>query len=177
MSDYETGLHRQQDLYLSEVLELMVAREYMRRYRAILARRVTWFGSLRAVASSSAIAAWAVWQSYPMIWGGIIALSQVADVLKDVFPFAARDKAANNLTSSLEVLLIEVLYEAEGVYAGRFTNEEITDRRRKLMNARHDAEVKHFPTGNLPERKDILMLANDAAIAYFEATFGPRSNP
>jgi hypothetical protein len=170
----EAATHRQQDLYLSEVLQLMVAHEYMRLYRTILARQVTWFGSIRAIASSSAIAAWAVWQSYPMIWGGIIAASQVADALKDVFPFTARHKAANDLATSLQALLIEALYEAEGVYAGQFTNEEITDRRRKLMRLRHDADAKHFPTGNLPERKDLLALADDAAIAYFDSIFGPR---
>jgi hypothetical protein len=112
-----------------------------------------------------------------MVSGGIIALSQVADALRDVFPFTARREAANDLVTSLEVLLIEVLYEAEGVYAGWFTNEDITDRRRKLMNLRHDADVKHFPTGNLPEREDLLALADEAAIAYFEAIFGPRINP
>lgn len=155
----------------------MVVREYMRRYRAILARQVTWFGALRAIASSSAIAAWAVWQSYPMIWGGIIAASQVADALRDVFPFTARPKAANDLVTSLEALLIEALYEAEEVYAGRFTNQEITDRRRSLMTLRHDADVKHFPAGNLPERKDLLALAEATAIAYFESLFERRPDP
>lgn len=177
MNDDEAATHRQQELYLSEVLQLMVACEYLRRYRTILARRVTSFGTLRAIASSGAIAAWAVWRSYPMIWGGIIALSQVADALKDVFPFTARHNAANGLATSLEALLIETLYEAEGVYGGQFTNEEITDRRRKLMKLRHDAEVKHFPTSDLPERRDLLALADEAAIAYFDSIFGPRTNP
>ena len=173
----EAATHRQQELYLSEVLQLMVAREYMRRYRTVLDRRITCFNALRATASSSAIAAWAVWQAYPLIWAGVIAASQVADALKDVFPFTARHKAANDLVTSLDLLLIETLYEAEGVFAGQFTNEEITERRRKLMTSRHAADVKHFPTGNLPERKDLLALADEAGIAYFESIFGPRTNP
>src|SRR5271168_4056732 len=78
---------------VTEVLQLMVAREYMRRYRSALARRVTWFGALRAIASSGAIAAWAVVRSCPSIWGGIIAASEVADALKEVFPVTARHKA------------------------------------------------------------------------------------
>ena len=53
MNDDESATHRQQDLYLSEVFQLMVAREYMRRYRDILARRVTWFGALRALERES----------------------------------------------------------------------------------------------------------------------------
>jgi hypothetical protein len=40
-------------------------------------------GIVQAVASSSAIAAWAVVQAHPLVWGGIIAAAQVADALKD----------------------------------------------------------------------------------------------
>ncbi len=177
MSDNDAQPHRQQDLYLTEVFQLMVAREYMRRYRTVLARRVTSFGTLRSIASSSAIGAWVLWQSYPLIWGGIIVAAQVADALKDVFPFAARHKAANDLVVSLELLLIEALYEAERVWAGRFTDDEINELRRKLMRQRHEAELRHFPSGNLPERRDLLGLADEAAIAYFESTFRSRTNP
>ena len=172
MSDSEVTSHRQQDLYLTEVYQLLVALDYMRRYRIFLARRVTWFGTLRAVASSTAIGAWAVWQSYPMIWGGIIATAQVADALKDVFPFTARHRAANDLVVTLEALRIEGLYEAERVYAGQFTDDEITELRRKLMRLRHEAEVKYFPLGNLPERKDLVALADEAATSHLIFSLG-----
>ena len=76
---------------------------------------------------------------------------------------------------ALDALLIEALYDWEGIYAARFTNEQITDRRRKLMQLRHEAEVKQFPTG-LPERKRYLALAEDEATAYFDAMFGPRTD-
>jgi hypothetical protein len=175
MSGIEGASHRQQDLYLTELLQLMVACEYMRRYQAVLARRVMWFGALRAIASSSAIGAWAVWHAYPMVWAGIIAGSQVADALRGVFPFTARQKAANDLLMGLEWLLIDALHEAEGVYGGRFTAEETTERRRKLMRLRHDAEVRHFPAGKLPERIDLLELADAAAASRFDSIFGPRT--
>jgi hypothetical protein len=68
------------------------------------------------------------------------------------------------------------LYEAERVYAGQFTDDEITELRRKLMRLRHEADVKHFPMGNLPERTDLLALADEAAAAYFDSIFGPRTN-
>jgi|HubBroStandDraft_1064217.scaffolds.fasta_scaffold64985_2 hypothetical protein len=177
MSENDAASHRQQDLYLTEVFQLMVAREYMRRYRDVLAQRVTWFGALRAVASSGAIGAWVIWQSWPMIWGGIIVASQVADALRDVFPFTVRHEAANDLVWSFEALLIDALHEAEGVYSGRYTDEEINDRRRKLMRPRHEAEVKHFPSGRVPERTDLLVLADQAAIAYYDSIFSPRTNP
>lgn len=85
-----------------------------------------------------------------------------------MFPFTARHRAANDLVVSFEVLRIEALYEAERVYAGQFTDDEITELRRKLMRLRHEADVKYFPLGNLPERKDLLALADEAATSYFE---------
>jgi hypothetical protein len=108
-----------------------------------------------------------------MIWASIIAASQLADALKDVIPYTSRHKAANGLVVSLDALLIEALYEWESVYGGQFTDEEITERRRKLMELRHEAEVEHFPTGDLPEREDLLTLAEADAVVYLEAMFEP----
>jgi len=73
---------------------------------------------------------------------------------------------------SFDALLIEALYEWESVFAGRLTDEEITERRRTLMQLRHDADVKHFPTGDLPQRADLLKLAESDAVSYFENMFG-----
>jgi hypothetical protein len=171
----EEAAHRQQDLYFNELFQLKVACEYMRLYRNDLARRVTRFAAVRAIASSGAIATWAVVKSYPLVWGGIIAASQIADALRDVIPFTAHHKAASALSMTLDALVIEALYEWESVYAARFTIEEIIDRRRKLMQLRYDAEVKHFPTG-LPERKRYLAMAEDEATPYFDAMFGPRTD-
>lgn len=43
------------------------------------------------------------------------------------------------------------------------------------MEREHQADVKHFPRGNLPERKDLLALAKRDAAAYFDAMFGAGS--
>lgn len=173
--DIEAAEHRQQDLYFNELFQLKVACEYMRRYRNRLSRWVRGFAAFRAIASSGAIATWAIVREYPLVWGGIIAAAQVSDVLKDVFPFAARQKAAADLAMALEGLLIEALYEWEGVFAGQLTDEEITERRRRLMQVRHNAEMKHFPAGDLPEPPDLLKLAESDAVTYFENMFRPGS--
>jgi hypothetical protein len=165
--------HRQQYLYFNELFQLRVACEYTRLYRNDLAHWLTRFAAVRAIASSGAIATRAVVHAYPLLWGGIIAASQLADALKDVIPITARHKAASALSMSLDALFIEVLYEWESVYAARLTTEEITERRRKLMRLRLEAEVKDFPTG-LPESRRKLGVAEEAAAAYFDTLFGPR---
>ena len=71
--------HRQQQLYWAQMVELKVAAAYIRRYRDYLGKRVTWLGTLRAIASSASIAAWALWKEQAFVWAAIIAASQVAD--------------------------------------------------------------------------------------------------
>jgi hypothetical protein len=87
MSEPGISPHRQQQLYWAQMVELKVAACYIRRYRDHLGKRVTALGTLRAVASSTSIAAWALWREYAFVWGVIIAASQVADALREVFPF------------------------------------------------------------------------------------------
>jgi hypothetical protein len=62
------------------------------------------------------------------------------------------------------------------VFSAAFTNEEITERRRRLMQLQHELDKKHFPTGDLPHRRDLLILAEQDAIAYLEPMFRERSN-
>jgi hypothetical protein len=171
-SQIEAPPHRQQELYFKELFQLKVQCEYMRRYRRSLSWWVVRFDGLRAVASSGAIATWAIVQKYPLIWGGIIAAAQVMDALKDVIPLTALQKAASALVVSLDALLIDALFEWESVYAGQLSDDEITARRRKLMQLRHDADVWEFPTGDLPERRDLLALAEQDATSYFRAMSG-----
>ncbi len=168
--------HRAQNLYFRELFQLRVACEYARHYKDVLTWWVTRIGAIRAITSSGAIAAWAVFQKYPILWAGLIAATQVADALKDVFPFGARQKAVTALGMSLDALFVEILYEWEGVFAGKFTAEEISSHRRRLMERRLELDKKHFPTGDLPLRSDLLALAEQDATAYLEDMFGNGAN-
>ncbi len=166
IAESESQDHRQQDLYFNELFQLNVQCEYIRRYRNVLSAWVTRYAILRAVASSGSIGAWVIWKQFALVWGTIIAISQVSDALKDAIPFTARNKAATALLMDLDALFIEALFEWEGVFGGRFTNEEITERRRKLMELRRETEWKHFPTADLPTKPALVALAEQDAIDY-----------
>ena len=60
-----------------------------------------------AIASSTSIAAWAVWKINPMIWGAIIALSQVLTVIKPYFPYFKYVKELNVKSVKVDLLNIE----------------------------------------------------------------------
>jgi hypothetical protein len=178
-ADPETELHvpddRQQDLYFNELFQLKVQAVYIRKYRDILARRVRIFAILRAFSSSGGIAAWVVWKELAFLWSGIIAASQLADAMRDVFPFVAQQKSANALLADLDALFIDTLLEWEAIYSGRVLSHDIAERRIRLMKSQHDFDQKHFPTGNHPERDDLLALAEQDATDYLQSRFGDRS--
>lgn len=60
-----------------------------------------------ALASSGSVAAWAIWNNYPMLWGGIIAVSQVLTVVKPYFPYFKYVKELNAKSFRVDNLNIE----------------------------------------------------------------------
>ena len=98
---------RQADLHWRQIEQLKGAAVCIRLYRNRLARQVKAVDSIKAVASSGAIAAWFAFDAYKLLWGCIIAAAQLLDVLKDVFPFAKLHRQAASLTVALELLLID----------------------------------------------------------------------
>lgn len=63
--------------------------------------------SFLAIASSGSIAAWAIWNKYPLVWGTIIAVSQVLTAIKPFFPFFKYVKELNAKCFRVEQLNIE----------------------------------------------------------------------
>jgi len=171
MAEAVTNPHRQQQLYWAQMIELKVAVSYIRMYRDYLGKWVTGLGTLRAIASSGSIAAWALWKEYAFVWGAIIAASQVLDALKDVFPFTKKHKAASAHTIALGGMFIDAQLEWENIFSGRYSDDQIMKLRHKLMKLQHDAERSSFPDG-LATRVTLFAHAQQDAKDYFTATYG-----
>jgi hypothetical protein len=150
--------------------DLKIASCYIRLYRDYLARWVTGLGTLKAIASSVGIAGWAVWRQLAFMWAFIIAAAQVADALKDVFPFAKQHKAASELTATYANLFIDAQLEWEGIFGGQYTDAEISSRLHNLRKLQLEAERKSAPDG-LPRKGDLFAQAQDEAQKYFTATY------
>jgi hypothetical protein len=127
-------------------------------------------GTIRAIASSGSIAAWALWKEYAFVWAVIIATSQVLDALKDVFPFTKKHKAASAHTTALGTMFIDAQLEWESIFNGRYTDDQIMNRRHKLMKLQHDAEGNNFPDG-LATQDALFAQAQQEAKDYFKATY------
>jgi len=172
----KSGLARQQALYWKKMSDLRIAADYVRRYRDDCGHWMTVFGTVRAIASSASIAGWAIWHQLAFFWAVIIAGSQVLDALRKVFPVAKRHKAAGELTVTLDRLFIDAQLEWEGIFAGKYTEEQIAKRLHTLRTLHHQAECHCFPDG-LPDREDFFRLAQDEAAAFFSETYKVNSLP
>jgi hypothetical protein len=132
---------------------------------------VTSIGALKAIASCGGIAAWVIWKEYAFVWGAIIAASQVADALKDVFPFAKKHKAASVYSMTIDNLFNDVQLEWENIFSGRYSDEEIMKRLHQFRKLRLDALQHNFPDG-LAARNALAVQAKQTAEDYFEITYG-----
>jgi len=171
MSENVSDLHRQQHLYWNEMFELKVAASYIRLYRDHLGRSVTLLGALKAIASCAGIGAWVIWKEYAFVWGAIIATAQVADALKDVFPFAKKHKAACEHTVTLANIFIDAQLEWENIWSGQYTDAEIMKRLHQLRKLELDGESRSFPDG-LAMKVALLDRAKQEASDYLASTYG-----
>lgn len=170
----QEGLHRQQALYWAKMVELRVAANYIRGYRNYLGRWTTGIGTVRAVASSLSIGGWAIWHQYAFVWAAVIASAQVLDAIREVFPVTRRKKAAGELAIVLEGLFIDAQLEWENVFAGKYTDEQISKRLHTLRTQHHMAEGRLFHEG-LSVRDWILRKSELDAELFFQSTYGVSS--
>ena len=153
------------------MINLKADAAYIRLYRDSRGKWVTALGTLKAVASCTGIAAWTIWKEFAFLWGAIIAASQVADALKDVFPFAKEHKAASEHSMTLETLFIDVQLEWETIFAGHSSDEEIMKRLHQLRKLQLEALRHNFPDG-LAAEEALLEQAKKEAEQYFITTYG-----
>lgn len=171
MADSTDDFQRQKQQYWREMTYLKADASYIRLYRDAQSRWVTALGALKAIASSTGIAAWAIWREYAFLWGSIIAASQLADALKNVFPFAKKHKAASEHTMTLHRLFIDVQLEWENIVSSRFTDSDIMRRIHQLRKLRLEALHRDFTDG-LAQDASLRNRAKAEAETYFKSMYG-----
>ncbi len=171
MNSDAAGPQRARELYWRQLTQLKADSVYMRLYRDDRARWVRGLGVLKAVASSGGIALWVIWREYAFVWASIIAASQVADALKDVFPVSRQHKATSEHMLTLDRLLIDAELEWTRVGAGNYPDDEVNSRRHALMTLKHEAVRKDFPDGLPPQNATLREMAEQEAADYLLKTY------
>lgn len=121
-----------------------------------------------AIASSTAIAGWALWQHASFMWACIIALSQVYSAAKPHLPFGLRLRSLHNLAPDIEALTLSAERDWFRVSRGELTEDEIIDRATVIKEKKVQATQKHLKGVVLPEQDKLTKLADTKATAYME---------
>ncbi|SFF07324.1 hypothetical protein SAMN05518672_11572 [Chitinophaga sp. CF118] len=78
-----------------------------------------------ALASSASIGTWAVWDEFPLVWGGIVAASQVVSTIKPYFPYSKMIRELNEKCHKLDLINIEYERTWGKIRRGKLTEDEI----------------------------------------------------
>lgn len=131
-------------------------------------KRINVFGS---IASSTSIAAWAIWQELSFIWSVIIALSQVLTAIKSFLPYSKRLKNLEPFIEDLKFLYNKIEYNWFKVASGELTEEEINELLYTFKNEFVNIENKNLKEETLLENDSFKKIADDKTDSYFANNF------
>lgn len=120
-----------------------------------------------AITSSASIGAWVIWKDFALLWGSIIAGSQVLTVIYPYLPYRERHKSYASILRELEMLFIDAEQKWQTVADGSLTNRQIDKERNFLSKKRNDVLNKFLPSSAFPSKPKIADLSEKEAERYF----------
>lgn len=120
-------------------------------------KRIKVFG---AIASSTSIAAWAIWQQLSFVWSVIIAISQVLTAIKEFLPYNKRLKILAPFMEDLKFLYNKIEYNWFKVASGELTEEEINNLLYSFKDEFANIENKNLKEETLLENEDFMKMAD-----------------
>jgi len=156
-----------QEKYWKEIYQLKTHLNYVDLYLIQSERYNNIVNCFLAIASSSSIAGWAIWQKYAFVWGIIIASSQVITVINSFLPYKNRLKSLPGLRNALNDLMIFAEKNWYPVSEGELTDKEIHELQFKLRTKKNNLLETHVGESTLPEKKKLFLKAQASAEIYF----------
>jgi hypothetical protein len=164
------GPSLEQTLYWQEFTQLKLDTCYVRDYRNSIARWETTIAAIRAVTSSTSIAAWVIWRKYAIVWAALIAATQVADALRDVFPFRKRRQALSGWSNALNRLFVDAQRDWDNISAGSVSNERIGILTHQLRLKMQRYEETYVPDG-LVRKQELFDSAQQEMETLFKTRY------
>lgn len=126
---------------------------------------------LVAIASSTSIAAWAVWQKYSFVWSVIIAISQVLTAIKGFLPYSKRLKMLVLFMEELKFLYNKIEYNWFKVASGDLSENEINDLLYSFKDEFVNIENNNLKEETLLEKDNFRKIADKKNDVYFANNF------
>lgn len=156
-----------QEMYWDDLVQLRFQLLYIEAYSDASYKADNAINVILAIASCSSIGAWAIWSTAAMVWGGIIAISQVINTIKDYLPYSNRKKYLNELHSELAELLNEYEYKWLSVADGNMTSHEINDILFSLRKKKQRIHKKYLVSNHLPRNEKYVEIADIRLKEYY----------
>ncbi len=153
--------------YWTEMQELRTHAYYLELYQLSSERKELGISIFIAVTSSASIGAWAIWKEAAMVWGGIIAASQVLSVVYKFLPFKGRIKPLG--AASIELFSLADKAE-EGWYdvsEGELNGKDVHNKRIEIRRKKSAIMKSAFPGGTIPVNQKLMDKAEAKMVAYF----------
>lgn len=131
-------------------------------------KRINVFG---AIASSTSIAAWVIWQKLSFVWSIIIAASQVLNAIKVFLPYSKRLKILVPFMEDLKFLYNKIEYNWFKVASGELSEEEINNLLYSFKNEYTNIENKNLKEETLLENEAFKKIADKKTDSYFKNNF------
>lgn len=162
----------QQERYWAELVQLKAQASYLNAYQLQCEKCDNGLKVFLAITSSSSIASWAIWSELGMLWGVLIALSQVVNAIRRFLPWERRAKELSNLGRDVADILLTFEQRWFGVAEGLYTEAEINDSIVEFKQRRNEAENQHLAGRPLPEKRKHMDAAAVRAAKYFSTHYG-----
>ncbi|MCF2857005.1 hypothetical protein L1286_05970 [Pseudoalteromonas sp. SMS1] len=162
-----------QERYFANMTRIIKGHFYIKLYSEKLEMRERSLNIFLAVTSSSSIAAWAIWGDYPMVWAGIIALSQLISAMKPLLPYSQWQKPVFQYYRELS----ELVLDAEKVWVkdiaeGELTKSQILDQATEIKEKALKASDSLLLKGiSLPLDKKLSKIAESQLEQYLFNSF------
>lgn len=124
-----------------------------------------------AIASSTSIAAWAIWQKYSFVWSIIIAISQVLTTIKAFLPYSKRLKTLVPFMEDLKFLYNKIEYNWLKIASGDLSEDEINELLYSFKDEFTNIENKNLKEETLLENNNFREIADRKTDAYFANNF------
>lgn len=120
-----------------------------------------------AIASSTSIAAWAIWQKYSFVWSIIIAISQVLTTIKVFLPYSKRLKVLVPFMEDLKFLYNKIEFNWLKVASGDLSENEINELLYSFKDEFTNIENKNLKEETLLENNKFREIADRKTDEYF----------
>ena len=125
-----------------------------------------------ALVSSGSVGAWAIWKHLDWLWAGLVAASQVLNVVKQHLPFTKRLASLKPLSFACQQLCNKAESNWHPISQAEMTESEINDLITELNSESLKAWNKAIGDVVLPVNKRIRRVADQKTAEYFSQAYG-----